>query len=74
MRYGSLLVAATLVLLANTLALIHAARNRAGQPEAEITLTDRELYYHRNLDDSGVALSLRWVDPASLSYSWGLKP
>lgn len=69
MRYASLVAAVALVLLANAFALLHAARNRSGEPEAEITLTDRELSYYRHPDDSGVALRLRWVDPHPVLYS-----
>jgi Domain of unknown function (DUF4824) len=61
-----LLSAAGVVLLANLLALLHAARNRMGTPEAELTLTARELTYYSSAtvnDDSGVSLHLRWTDP-----------
>lgn len=54
------LLAAAVVLLANALALVHAARNRAGTPTAEVTLSDRELSYRPRADDSTVRLDLRW--------------
>ncbi len=62
MKHASLGAAALIVVLSNAFALIHAARNRSGQPDAQITLTDRELTYYRNADDSGVELILRWTD------------
>src|SRR5690349_24488374 len=70
MKHASLVVAAVVVLLANGFALTHAARNRGGQADAEITLTDRELVYYRDKDDSGVNLTLRWVDPGYSIYSF----
>ena len=69
MKHAGLLAAAAIVLLANAFALIHAAINRSGQPEAEIVLTERELNYSPSSDDSGVALNLRWVDPGATPYS-----
>jgi hypothetical protein len=66
-RSASLLGAVSIVLVANALALFHAARNRAGSPEAEITLTNRELNYFDQSstdDDSGVTLHLQWTDPS----------
>ncbi len=69
MKHASLLAAAAVVLLANAIALIHAQRNRSGQADAEITLTDRELNYHRDSDDSGVALTLRWLDARTIYYA-----
>ncbi len=67
MSRGSLICAAAIIVVSNALALLHAARNRAGNPEAEITLTNRELQYlsHSDLDDSGVTLHLAWTDPAT---------
>ena len=43
MKRTSLLAAAAIVLIANTFALVHAARNRSGSPESDVTLTQREL-------------------------------
>lgn len=63
MKHVSLLAAALLVLLANAFALIQVARNRSGPPEAEITLTDNDLSYRRDPDDSGVTLRLLWTNP-----------
>jgi hypothetical protein len=72
MKYASLIAAAAVVLLANAFALVHAARNRSGQPDAEITLTERELSYYPDPDDSGVVLTLQWVDRSALLYSASL--
>jgi len=64
MKKASLIAAAAIVVLANALALWHAARNRMGSPEAEITLTERELLFYRGSgdDNSGVTLHLEWID------------
>src|SRR5437762_3329169 len=51
----SLIAAGAVVLIANTFALLHAARNRSGEPESEIVLTQRELTYYTDPDDSGVS-------------------
>lgn len=67
MKRLSLAAAATLILLANCIALIHVAWNRSGQPETEITLTERELSYHHDPDDSGVDLFLQWQDLSGLN-------
>jgi hypothetical protein len=66
MKSLSLMFAAAVVVGSNVLVLVHAARNRAGNPEAEITLTQRELEYPRSSDsddDSEVTLLLRWRNP-----------
>ncbi len=68
MKRASLLAAAGVILVANAFALVHAARNRSGDPDAEITLTDRELNYTRGSDDSGVELTLRWVDSNGYNF------
>ena len=65
MKYASLVAAAALILLADAVALVHAARNRSGMPEADLILTNRELNYHPDPDDSGVALHLVWVSPTT---------
>jgi hypothetical protein len=74
MKHTSLIAAAGVVLLSNALALIHAARNRSGEVDAEIILTERELTYYPDADDSGVALGLRWIDPGALPYSAAARP
>jgi hypothetical protein len=67
MRQASLLGAVAIVLLSNTIALIHAVRNRSGQPDAQIILTERELNYYPKADDTGVALNLTWIDPGAIA-------
>ncbi len=74
MKHAGVFAPAAIVLLANAFALIHAAINRSGQPEAEITLTERELNYSPGADDSGVALNLRWVDSGAAPYSSASDP
>lgn len=65
MRGRSLtLCAIAFVLLANALALLHAARNRWGEPDAEVMLTERELSLVRPEDESGVLLRLKWSGPS----------
>src|SRR5205823_8151934 len=68
MRNGSLIAAASVVLVANGFALVHAARNRSGEPDADVVLTDRELNYIKDSDDSGVALRLNWQNPNAGLY------
>jgi hypothetical protein len=66
MKNATLVAAVGVIALSNALALIHAARNRSGEPEAELTLTDRELWYTTSSEDSGIDLTLRWTDPTDL--------
>jgi hypothetical protein len=57
----SLLGAAALVLLVNAFVLARVAWNRAGDPDASVTLTERELplgWAHLDGEDSGVSLRL----------------
>jgi hypothetical protein len=58
--------AAMLVLLANAWALVGVARNRAGEPEAEIVLTERELplLTGENPEGKALAFGLSWRRPA----------
>ena len=42
-RWALLLSAAAIVIVANSVVLSRAARNRAGEPESEVELTEREL-------------------------------
>jgi hypothetical protein len=59
MKLNSLLAAGALVLVSNAFVFRHVASNRSGQPESQLTLTDRELNYWRQSDDSGVHLTLQ---------------
>ena len=70
MKHASLAAAAAIVVLSSAFALLHAARNRTGNPDAQITVTDRELKYYREPDDSGVALNLTWVDSNAQYAPW----
>lgn len=66
MKRASFIASAGIIVLANALALAHALRNRMGTPDAEVTLTKRELGYFSHSvtdDDSGVTLRLEWTDP-----------
>jgi hypothetical protein len=61
MRRAGPILAAAVVLLANAVALIGVARNRAGRPEVEVLLTERELPMAPWSDEStGVFLRLEW--------------
>jgi hypothetical protein len=73
MKRASFIAAAAIVVVANALALVHAARNRTGTPDAEMTLTQRELrYFNRSAadEDSGVSLYLEWIDPGNFPWPW----
>jgi hypothetical protein len=49
------------VILANAVALVGVARNRSGEPEAEVLLTERELPFAPWTDETtGVFLRLEW--------------
>ncbi len=66
MKESSWIAAAAVVVIANAFALTHAMRNRQGEPDAELTLTQNELQYlwpSSSGDDSGVALRLVWTSP-----------
>ncbi len=79
MRRSALLAALALLILVNTLVLAGVAWNRSGQPEASLSLTERELrlvYQGTGREeDSGIALALNlhndsyapeWLDEAKL--------
>lgn len=62
-RYATLIAAAALVLIADGFAFLHAYRNRTGPGDAAVILTENELVWLPNSDDSGVLLTLRtWQD------------
>ena len=44
MKKATFIAAGSIIVIANAFALIHAVRNRLGSPEAEVTLTQKELY------------------------------
>jgi hypothetical protein len=61
MRQAGPVLAVAVVILANAVALGRAARNRAGEPEAELLLTERELPLAPWSDEStGAFLRLEW--------------
>ena len=61
MRRRGPVLAAAVVIAANALALVAVARNRAGEPEAELRLTERELPPAPWTDQStAVFLRLEW--------------
>ena len=61
MRRAGPVLAVAVVILANAVALVGVARNRSGQPEAEVLLTERELPLAPWTDEStGVFLQLEW--------------
>jgi len=68
LKNGSLAAAAVVVVVANGFALLHAERNRMGQSDASITLTERELSMVRTDDDSGISLLLNFQDPNRTWY------
>jgi hypothetical protein len=72
MRRASFIALAAIIVLANIFALAHALRNRVGSPDAEVTLTQRELVYFNRLadDDSGMTLHLQWTDPDPRNLPW----
>jgi hypothetical protein len=59
-RRAGPLLAAAVVIVANVVALAGVARNRAGRPEAEALLTERELPLAVDDESTGVFLQLQW--------------
>jgi hypothetical protein len=71
MRRG-IIVAIGAVIAANAFVLIHAARNRDGDPDAVVTLTDKQLSLSSHLgeDNTGMFLQLKWRDAFPPNYDW----
>lgn len=74
----ALLTGLAIIVLGNTVALIGIYYNRSGEPDAEVTLSQRELqlpnYYGFESENSGIALRLQWRvddDNSSSYYYWG---
>ena len=70
-----ILLAVALVIVSNLVVLIGVARNRSGEPEATVRLTERELgFLHHDPESSGMILGFRlnrddeadWLDRAKL--------
>lgn len=63
---GAVLAAAVVVVI-NAATLASVARNRSGEAEAMMTLTERELSLPpRDAENTALALNLEWVDPEIL--------
>jgi hypothetical protein len=66
MRRKALWLAALVVLLSNAVAFGFAWMNRSGEPEAVLTLTEREVrVLPRDTDNTAIGLRLEWIDPSS---------
>ncbi len=64
MNLRGFVLPAALVVLADAWLLIGVARNRAGEPDAVVELTERELSLVRlGEENSGVALDMEWQGP-----------
>jgi hypothetical protein len=59
-RFG--LAGAALILITNVVILSWVTHNRGGEPEAVVSVTERELSipYRRGIDNSGLSLRLQW--------------
>ncbi len=69
MTRATLIAAAILIALSNAVVLVHAARNRSGARDSALVLTNRELSYYGDPDDSGVVLHLEWLVPRSMMFT-----
>ena len=68
MNWRRLAASIGLSVLTNAVVLTGVAYNRSGEPDVEITLTEREVPVHlgslgRRDEDTGLALRLRWQNP-----------
>jgi hypothetical protein len=72
MRRKGLLLGAAVILMANAFVLIGVTRNRSGQPQQTIQLTERELPMDsRDKEDTGVSLRQQWRQPGTTNpYPW----
>ncbi|MGC2048402.1 MAG: DUF4824 family protein [Gallionella sp.] len=79
-RKHTLIVGLALILLTNAAALLGVYRNRSGEPESLLKLTQRELHqpygWGMNRENSGVSLHINWRVPTAersgnYSYSGG---
>ena len=74
MKRRGWLVAISLVVLGNLVLLAGVAWNRAGEPDAVIELTERELpmaWSWRDDEDSGLSLRLNWTGGSANYYGYG---
>jgi hypothetical protein len=68
MNWRRLGASVSVILLTNIVVLAGVAHNRSGEPDVEITVTERELplssgAFGRGDEDTGLALHLRWQSP-----------
>jgi len=71
-RRHTLIAGLALILLTNAVALLGVHRNRSGEPESMLTLTQRELEqpygWGMNRENSGVSLRINWRVPSAEKY------
>jgi hypothetical protein len=73
-KYG-LISAIALIVLTNVVVLAGVAYNRSGEPDATVTLTERELHWTNSWnwmdrEDSGLRLALKWSTSGYDNYNW----
>ena len=73
-KYG-LIATMALIVVTNVFILSGVAYNRSSEPDAVVTLTERELHWQDNWrsidrEDSGLYLRLQWNRPGYRSYNW----
>ncbi len=71
-KYG-LISTIALIVLTNVVVLAGVAYNRSGEPDATVTLTERELNWHNgwrsmDMEDTGLDLTLKWNMPGYYNY------
>jgi hypothetical protein len=76
--FGLFLLALALVAAANVVILSAVVYNRSGPPEAQVTLSERELQlpYRSHAENSGLSLRLTWrtLDEDGESHAWRSSP
>jgi hypothetical protein len=75
MKKHGLILAIALILLTNVVVLAGVAYNRSGEPDATVTLTERELHWQNNRswvdrEDSGLYLKLKLNMSGHNRYDW----
>ncbi|MFO0775319.1 MAG: DUF4824 family protein [Nitrospiraceae bacterium] len=75
MNWRRIALGTSLVVLTNAVALMGVAYNRSGEPDAEVTLTERELPLSydsfRNTENTDISLRLNWHSP---NHRWSGVP
>jgi len=79
MRQRGMLIAVGLVLLVNAIVLVGAATNRSGEPDAVVTLTERELPLssydgYADRENTGLGLRLNWSQGRTRSVRTAFQP